>query len=330
MSKVLMASRPNGWYFLDFLDRIPRGAVLARRIFDRDLVVFRTRSGEVAALDPFCPHMGAHLGRGGVVVGETLRCPFHFFRFDPQGQCVATGYDGAKPPRAELRSWPLQQVNGFLFVYYDPMGQPPSWRLPEIDTDGWTPPVSYAWDLTCHPQDIGENAIDIGHLKIVHKYDPLEVLLPFTMDGPRFRASYRLHRSASLFLKAGKMTVEITIHGYGLGYAHTEIEIPDYGIRFRNYTLVTPADLGRTILRVAISVRHAAKRQRIHPALWLAPAKLIHRMLARILLFGVIRDVGHDVAILKHRSYLHPPVLARGDGPVLQFRRWAQQFDPAV
>src|SRR4029077_10476021 len=124
-------------------------------------------------------HMGAHLGHGGVVEGETLRCPFHSFRFDREGRCVATGYNGAKAPRADLYAWPLQEVNGFLFVYYDPERRLPSWHLPEIDTDGWTPPVSYAWDLTCHPQDIAENAIDTGHLQIVHKYDPLEVLSPF-------------------------------------------------------------------------------------------------------------------------------------------------------
>jgi len=281
--------------------------------------------------------MGAHLGHGGVVEGETLRCPFHAFRFDPQGQCVATGYGAnggpgantARPSRATLRTWPLREVNGFLFLYYDEEGKLPDWDLPEIETAGWTPPVSYAWNLDCHPQDIGENAIDVGHLKVVHGYEPLEVLAPFTAEGPSFRVSYRLHRSAGLFLKSGKFTVELTIHGYGLGYAHAEIFIPAYGIRFRNYTLVTPTDPGRTTLRVAISLERVAKPHQINPALWLFPAGLLNPLMARLLLFGVIRDVGHDVGILQHRSYVHPPILAKGDGPVVQFRRWAEQFAAA-
>ena len=28
-----------------------------------------------------CPHMGAHLGFGGRVVGEAIRCPMHGFSF---------------------------------------------------------------------------------------------------------------------------------------------------------------------------------------------------------------------------------------------------------
>lgn len=325
-SKTLLASLPSSWYFLGFSEEVPPGAVVSRRILDREVVVFRTRSGEIAAVDPYCPHMGAHLGHGGMVEGETLRCPFHAFRFDSQGRCVTTGYGAPPPAKAALRTWPTAERGGFVFVFYDRAGRPPAWQLPPLDLDGWTRPVSYAWDLECHPQDIGENAVDIGHLQIVHGYQPLEVVSPLALDGPFFEVAYRLHRSAGLFFKPGKMTVEVDIHGYGLGYARSDITIPAFGIGFRNDTLVTPSAVGRTTLRVAISLERVTRPGRINPLLWLVPPPLLHRMIARILLFGVIRDVGHDVDILRHRSYVHPPVLARGDGPIVQFRRWAEQF----
>lgn len=325
-SKLTPSPRPNSWYFVGQSSDVPRGAVLRRRILDREAVIFRTQSGRLAAVDAYCPHMGAHFAHGGTVEGETLRCPFHAFRFDCEGRCVATGYGAEAPRKAHVRVWPLRKIDDFLFVYYDRDENPPSWELPEIDTEGWTPPKSYAWDLSCHPQDIAENAIDLGHLKVVHGYDPLEVLKPFSADGPRFQVAYRLHRSAGLFLKSGKMTVELTIHAFGLGYACAEINIPAYGIRFRNYTLVTPTDLGRTTLRVAVSLKRVSKAGKINPLLWLIPPAVLNRTIARILLLGVILDVGHDVEILKHRSYIHPPVLAKGDGPVVPFRLWADQF----
>lgn len=56
-------------------------------------------------MDAYCPHLGAHLGIGGTVEGETLRCPFHAFRFDTGGVCVATGYGTKPPPTARARVW---------------------------------------------------------------------------------------------------------------------------------------------------------------------------------------------------------------------------------
>ena len=58
--------------------RLTWGAVFNRR--------FRTEAGEVAVLDAFCPHMGAHLGHGGKVEGGGLVCPFHAWKFDGAGK----------------------------------------------------------------------------------------------------------------------------------------------------------------------------------------------------------------------------------------------------
>ena len=40
---------------------------------------------QVGVMHAFCPHMGAHLGMGGVVVGNLLQCPFHGWSFDTSG-----------------------------------------------------------------------------------------------------------------------------------------------------------------------------------------------------------------------------------------------------
>ena len=40
---------------------------------------------EVGVVHAFCPHMGAHLGMGGMVVGNLLQCPFHGWSFDASG-----------------------------------------------------------------------------------------------------------------------------------------------------------------------------------------------------------------------------------------------------
>ena len=47
---------------------------------------------EAAVLDAFCPHMGAHLGFGGEVVGNSIKCPFHGWSFDREGKCQRIPY----------------------------------------------------------------------------------------------------------------------------------------------------------------------------------------------------------------------------------------------
>src|SRR3954469_18008075 len=66
---------PYGWFAVAFSRELRRGSLLRRRFMDRDIVVFRTRSGIACAAEAYCPHLGAHLGAGNVE-GEDLRCPF--------------------------------------------------------------------------------------------------------------------------------------------------------------------------------------------------------------------------------------------------------------
>jgi nitrite reductase/ring-hydroxylating ferredoxin subunit len=71
-----------------------------------DLVVYRTRSGIVRAVDPYCPHLRAHLGDGEWVDGERIVCPFHSFAYDVDGACILTGYATKPPPQARLAHRP--------------------------------------------------------------------------------------------------------------------------------------------------------------------------------------------------------------------------------
>src|SRR5512143_3232660 len=92
-------SYPSGWYAVAYSEELPPGGVLGLSYFGRELVAFRTASGEACVADAYCPHMGAHLARGGRMVGETLRCPFHGFLFDAKGACVGTPYRENVPAR---------------------------------------------------------------------------------------------------------------------------------------------------------------------------------------------------------------------------------------
>ena len=63
---------PFGWYVVDYADELKPGDVKSVRYFGEDQVLFRTDSGEISMLDAYCPHLGAHLGHGGLVNGCLL------------------------------------------------------------------------------------------------------------------------------------------------------------------------------------------------------------------------------------------------------------------
>src|SRR5689334_508188 len=109
---------PTGWFCVATSAEVPRGAVRTITFMGEPRVLFRTASGAPGLADAYCPHLGAHLGQG-VVEGETLRCPFHAFRFEPGGACVAA-YGGKPPPRLRARTLPLREQHGLLLAWYHP------------------------------------------------------------------------------------------------------------------------------------------------------------------------------------------------------------------
>ena len=141
-------------------------------VFGRDLVIFRTESGDAKVLDAYCPHMGAHLGHNGVVVGETVKCPFHAWQFDGAGVCTEIPYAKKIPPKGErTRAWHVEEKSGLILVWHNIDGNPPSWEvpdIPELSSEDWSEPVTRQWRIRSHNQEMGENVVDIAHFKYLH------------------------------------------------------------------------------------------------------------------------------------------------------------------
>src|SRR5687767_666723 len=83
---------PNGWFQVAYADDLSVGEVVKMRYFGQELVLFRTESGEAQVLDAYCAHLGSHLGVGGVVAGECIRCPFHAWAYGTDGVCREIPY----------------------------------------------------------------------------------------------------------------------------------------------------------------------------------------------------------------------------------------------
>ena len=87
-------------YRLGSVELIPLGEGRVFQLPDREIAIFRTRSGRVYASEPRCPHRAGPLA-DGLIGDRILICPLHACRFElATGQPV--GHDC--PP---VRTYPV-------------------------------------------------------------------------------------------------------------------------------------------------------------------------------------------------------------------------------
>jgi nitrite reductase (NADH) small subunit len=77
------------------LTAIPPGEGRAFEARGERVAVFRTRGGEVFAVQAACPHRGGPLA-DGLVGGTTLVCPLHSWKFDLASGTALLGECGLK------------------------------------------------------------------------------------------------------------------------------------------------------------------------------------------------------------------------------------------
>ena len=170
---------PRGWFMVARSADLG-AAPIALRAFGRELVAYRGESGRAFVLDALCPHMQAHLAADQTsssgarrIEGDSIRCPYHSWRFGPDGRCNNVPYfDGTIPEAARLRAWPTEERFGCIFVWHDEEQLPPDFALPDVpewDDPAW---LQCEWDdlgtLPVHPQEITDNLVDARHFGPIH------------------------------------------------------------------------------------------------------------------------------------------------------------------
>lgn len=308
---------PSGWYAVAFSQDLRPGKLVTARFMGRDIVIFRTKSGTVRASEAYCPHLGAHLGHGGKIIGEELACPFHGFRFSANGACVSSPY-GPPPPAARLGMLEVREFFDTILVWHGPSGPAP-WEveLPEGDSE-WHAFKRHTMQFRTHPQEVTENSVDVGHLRVLHRFTDVNLTEPLQADGPRLRTSYSFIRPLR---PVGGIKVNIRIRVDGLGFSLVELSLAG-GWALRQLILPTPVNDVETIVRVGTAVRrHRTDHKSTEPA-W----RGLEALVGEGVLFAVILELRRDRAIWSKKAYLGRPAIAAGDGPIGPYRRWAKQF----
>lgn len=197
-------------------DELIAGQLTSVRLLGEDWAVGRIDGSLVAMIDR-CPHRYAPLSLGTVVDG-TIECPYHAYRFAPDGRCVripALGADASIPPAARVdTAHAVVERYGLIWLAPDePVADVidvPEWDHPDFTV---IPLPTQEWRAGAG--QMTENFLDMGHLAFLHAAtfsdpDAAEVP-PYTVERDGWRFVCDLKHSAKLLADSDGSTDEYRV-----------------------------------------------------------------------------------------------------------------------
>jgi phenylpropionate dioxygenase-like ring-hydroxylating dioxygenase large terminal subunit len=145
------------------------GQPLHADLLGEPLVLWRGLDGRPRVHSDLCVHRGTALSLGWVASDE-LVCPYHGWRYGPDGRCVAIPQleDPSRvPARARINAFSCQERYGLVWVAL----ADPRWPLPEVpelEDGGWPLVTAGPYRWRCDAGRQVENFTDLGHFPWVH------------------------------------------------------------------------------------------------------------------------------------------------------------------
>ncbi|XP_074595406.1 cholesterol 7-desaturase nvd-like [Brevipalpus obovatus] len=330
---------PNGWMPVAEKEQLATGAVLKVRALGRDFVLMRDSNGKVHAMDPYCPHNGAHLGGGDLVKirGEAcIRCPFHEWSFRAEdGVCVDVPYakDRKSPKGSNLKVWPCIERNNFIYIWFHNGGKDPDW-LPETLEDLESGEIAYCGRfeniIDCDPYLIVENVADNYHFVSIHlKPSLLGKLIknfPFYNKFEEAYTDFSWTACESPQSHKAQARTEFVAHIRKWEILRSSVRIVHYG----PYTFTTQLKtvflglISEVKLVVGIVPLHSRKQRYI---LQLYCGKgFLSQLMGRFNLLQFYCNIQGDCDIWQNMARLKKPIYLKEEKDMAKCNRWYSKF----
>ena len=143
------------------------------KLLGEKLVAFRDTRGQLGMIDEFCAHRGVSLWFGrNEECG--LRCPYHGWKYDVNGQCVdlpSESESSGMRERIKLKSYPCVELGDVIWIY---MG-PPALKPPLPGFEWASVPSAHRFiskrAQECNWLQAMEGGIDSVHVSFLHRHD---------------------------------------------------------------------------------------------------------------------------------------------------------------
>jgi phenylpropionate dioxygenase-like ring-hydroxylating dioxygenase large terminal subunit len=174
---------------------------------------------ELAGFRDECPHRLSPLS-AGAVVGDTIQCGYHGFRFRADGTCVEIpAVDASLPIPSRANCRPAGGVTEQFGLIWLAPEEPlvPMPEVPEHDDPTFVPCPLPPSDWNAGAAQMADNFLDLGHLPFLHVgtfgEEDDKVVSDYSLErhGWTFHARHRHQTKAladSLHPEAGYLTVE--------------------------------------------------------------------------------------------------------------------------
>jgi phenylpropionate dioxygenase-like ring-hydroxylating dioxygenase large terminal subunit len=137
-------------------------------LLGEQLIGFRDSHGKPGLIQNNCPHRGASLFFGRNEEAG-LRCVYHGWKFDTQGNCVDMPNEPAESDfKAKVRAtaYPCTERGGIVWTYMGPRKDPPP--LPDLEANMLEGATATAFQLEGNWLQILEGDIDTTHVGFLH------------------------------------------------------------------------------------------------------------------------------------------------------------------
>ncbi len=141
------------------------------RILGEKVCIFRTDSGGLIALEDACPHRKLPLSKGRIK-GDTVECGYHGLTFDCTGQCVAAPGKGDIPPNARVRSYPVHERYGLIWIWMGDASRADTddiFVIEHYEDPAWGINRGASMDIKCNYLLMTDNLLDPTHVAWVHQ-----------------------------------------------------------------------------------------------------------------------------------------------------------------
>lgn len=159
----------NAWYVGAWEHELEAGKPYAMSILGEPIVLYRTESGNIVALEDRCVHRLAPLSLGRCE-GEQIRCMYHGLLFNPDGKCVEIPGQELIPAKAKVRSYPVVLLHGWAWVWMGDADRADTALIPDAlscnDPD-WIFGTGYM-DYDAEARLITDNLLDLSHVAFLH------------------------------------------------------------------------------------------------------------------------------------------------------------------
>jgi 5,5'-dehydrodivanillate O-demethylase oxygenase subunit len=159
------------WYPVCLTRELDEFPVKKARLLGENWAVFKTKQGDYGIVAERCPHRGASLVYG-IVEDDGLRCGYHGWKFNVEGECVEILAEPDSSPKFRADSCVFageaQELGGLVWAY---VGNGPAPELPRYEAFVMNGVRDIGQStLPCNWLQIMENAVDPYHVEALHGY----------------------------------------------------------------------------------------------------------------------------------------------------------------